>query len=73
MCSCLSARQVWRPPGTRIAKIHVNEGLSMNRDRSVSSVVCIDYNGMFLGSSVVVFAQIVDQATLEALTCREAV
>ena len=59
-----------RSPG--VAKIQVDEGLARNGNSGASATVCRDHTVLFLGSSAMVFTDILDPTTLEALACREA-
>lgn len=62
----------WIAPSPGVAKIHVDGGLSRDGRTGASATVCRDHTGLFLGSSAMVFRNLTDPATLEALACREA-
>lgn len=65
-------KDTWIAPSMGVAKIHVDGGLARNGRSGASATVCRDHTGLFLGSSAMVFGDISDPATLEALACREA-
>lgn len=65
-------RYEWREPPPGMAKIHVDGGLARVGNGGSSAALCRDHDGTYLGSSAMVFSDIHDPATLEALACREA-
>lgn len=54
-----------------IAKVNVDAAVSKTENRGVAAALCRDSNGIYLGSSAVIFEGISDPACLEALACRE--
>lgn len=62
----------WKAPAVGVAKLQVDGVLARNGRRGPAATVCRDHTGKFLGSSAMVFDNITDPSTLEALACREA-
>jgi hypothetical protein len=52
--------------------IKVDGSLCRSGNTGVVSTVCHNHNGLYIGSSVVVFLRAIDSAYLEAMACREA-
>lgn len=64
--------QRWLPPAVGVAKLNVDGAISRNRHGGPVSALCRDYNGNYLGSSVVVYLGVTDSMILETYACREA-
>ena len=60
-----------RKPPTGHFKIHVDAGVR-GRSGGSAAAVCRDEEGNYLGSSALVVEGVTDPASLEAMTCREA-
>ncbi|XP_037410046.1 mitochondrial proton/calcium exchanger protein-like [Triticum dicoccoides] len=54
------------------AKINVDGAVGRHGHCGVAAAVCRDSTGLYLGSSLVVYAGIIDPTLLEAFACREA-
>ena len=52
-------------------KLNLDVAVAHRKHGGVAAAVCRDHNGVYLGSSAVVF-RITDPAALEAYACREA-
>ena len=54
------------------AKINVDRAVARHGHCGVAAAVCRDSTRLYLGSSLVVYAGIIDSTLLEAFACREA-
>ena len=66
------ARQRWIAPELGIVKIQVDGGVDRDGRRGAAATIGRNHDGLFLGSSAMVFYGINDPPMLEALACREA-
>ena len=64
--------QRWLPPMGDKAKINVDGAVARHGHCGVAAAVCRDSTGLYLGSSLVVYAGIIDLTSLEEFACREA-
>ena len=64
--------QRWLPPMGDKAKINVDGAVGRHGHCGVAAAICRDSTGLYLGSSLVVYAGITDPTLLEAFACREA-
>lgn len=67
-----STEHRWIPPPDDHAKLNVDGAVDTQGQRGAIAAACRDRDGLFLGSSVVVFAGITDPKTLEVFAAREA-
>ena len=68
-----SSAMEWRAPDWGVAKVQVDGGLARKGRSWAIATMCRDHSrDYFLGSSAIVFNDISELATLEALACREA-
>jgi ribonuclease HI len=72
MKPALSNKGKWIPPPHEVAKINVDGAVAKVANRGAAAAICRDHNGIYLGSSVMIFDGITDPGVLEALACREA-
>jgi hypothetical protein len=63
----------WIPPPEGLVKINVDAATSKNTNRGAIAAVARSSDGVYLGASSVVFDDVTDAESLEALACREAV
>jgi hypothetical protein len=62
----------WIPPSDGLIKANVDGVKSRSLSTGSAAVVLRNGDGIYLGSSVMVFSGVADPPTLEALACREA-
>jgi ribonuclease HI len=62
----------WIPPGEGLIKANVDAAVSRDKSTGSVAVVLRRGDGLYMGSSAVVFKGVFDPPTLEALACREA-
>ncbi|KAE8781151.1 hypothetical protein D1007_45655 [Hordeum vulgare] len=66
-----NAHEPWVPPLVGFLKFNADVAVSSHNDRGLTTVVCRDERGKYLGASAMVYV-IRDPPTLETLACREA-
>jgi hypothetical protein len=62
----------WIHPPQGFIKVNVDGSMSNDDQRGVVSAVCRDDAGLLLGSSALVFLDLIEPGTLEALACHKA-
>ena len=67
-----AATRRWVPPRACFHKLNVDAAIDKNGQKGSISVVCRNEEGLYVGSSALVYQGLTDPTILEALSCREA-
>ena len=67
-----STRRSWVPPEEGFHKINVDGGVDSAVYKGAAAAICRTHDGVYAGSSSMLFKGILDPTCLEALACREA-
>ena len=67
-----AATRRWVPPRACFHKLNVDAAIDKNGHKGSISVVCRNEEGLYVGSSALVYQGLTDPMILEALVCRKA-
>lgn len=59
----------WSPPTGGMVKLNVDGGIAKNSRKGAVMMICLDDQGVYLGSSACIVKECMDTGTLEAMAC----